>query len=45
MKKLLLILCAIFLTNIVNAEIKIGFVQVDQILKNAPQTTASNKKA
>lgn len=44
MKKLLLILCAIFLTNIVNAEIKIGFVQVDQILKNAPQTTASNKK-
>ena len=44
MKKLLLILCTIFLTNIVNAEIKIGFVQVDQILKNAPQTTASNKK-
>ena len=44
MKKLLLILCAIFLTNITNAEIKIGFVQVDQILKNAPQTTASNKK-
>ena len=44
MKKLLLILCAIFVTNIANAEIKIGFVQVDQILKNAPQTTASNKK-
>tara|TARA_B100000035_G_scaffold233403_1_gene201667 strand:+ start:44837 stop:45325 length:489 start_codon:yes stop_codon:yes gene_type:complete len=44
MKKILLIIFTCFLTNIANSEVKIGFVQVDQILKNAPQTAASNKK-
>lgn len=30
--------------NNTHAEIKIGFVQIDQILKQAPQTAISNKK-
>ncbi len=31
-------------TNIAYAEIKVGVVKVDQILKEAPQTAVSNKK-
>jgi outer membrane protein len=33
-----------FFINIAFAEIKVGFVKVDQILKDAPQATESNKK-
>ena len=44
MKKILLIIFTCLITNFVHSEVKIGFVQVDQILKNAPQTAASNKK-
>lgn len=44
MKKLLILLSlAFFMTNVF-AETKIGFVKVDQILKEAPQAAASNKK-
>lgn len=32
------------LSSFVYAEVKIGFVKVDQILKEAPQASASNKK-
>ena len=44
MKKIFLVVFTCFITNLAYAEVKIGFVQVDQILKNAPQTAASNKK-
>jgi len=45
MKKILLTLLAIMVsTNIAYAEIKVGVVKVDQILKEAPQTAVSNKK-
>ena len=44
MKKILLVFITLFITNFVNAEVKIGFVQVDKILKSAPQTASSNKK-
>ena len=47
MKNLLLIFTAVTLSGFFNpafAEIKIGFVQVDKILKEAPQTQASNKR-
>jgi outer membrane protein len=44
MKKILLVFITLFITNFVNAEVKIGFVQVDKILKSAPQTSSSNKK-
>ena len=44
MKNLLIVLFTFFFVNQVIAEVKIGFVQVDQILQNAPQTNASNKK-
>jgi outer membrane protein len=45
MKKILTF-CALFfmLISFANAELKIGFVKVDQILKDAPQAEASNKK-
>jgi len=46
MKNLLLILAAI-ISGFINpafSEVKIGFVQVDKILKEAPQTQTSNKK-
>ena len=44
MKKIFLVVFTCFIANLAYAEVKIGFVQVDQILKNAPQTAASNKK-
>ena len=47
MKNLLLIFTAVTLSGFFNpafAEIKIGFVLVDKILKEAPQTQASNKR-
>jgi len=45
MKKFLaVILILIFNVSIVTAEIKIGFVEVQKILKNAPQTVSANKK-
>mgnify|MGYP002629160223 FL=1 len=45
MKKILLTLLAIMVfTNIAYAEIKVGVVKVEQILKEAPQTAVSNKK-
>jgi len=34
----------IFSINVANAELKVGFVKVDQILKDAPQAEQSNKK-
>jgi outer membrane protein len=39
----LLILVFAFICN-ANAEYKLGFVKVDQILKDAPQASSSNKK-
>ena len=44
MKKIFLVIFTCFITNLTHSEVKIGFVQVDKILKNAPQTAASNKK-
>ena len=45
MKKCLaLILFLIFNVSIVSAEVKIGFVEIQKILKGAPQTVAANKK-
>ena len=47
MKNLLPIITAIIFSVLMNtaiAEVKIGFVQVDKILKEAPQTRTSNKK-
>jgi outer membrane protein len=46
MKKILLALGVVLIitTNISHAEVKIGVVKVDQILKEAPQTDISNKK-
>lgn len=46
MKNFLLALGAVLIitTNISHAEVKIGVVKVDQILKEAPQTDISNKK-
>ena len=43
MKKIFLVILLIMSVGI-NAEIKIGFVQIDQILKQAPQTAISTKK-
>lgn len=44
MKKLILMFFLIFgFINLSYAEIKIGFVKVDQILKEAPQASQSNK--
>ena len=43
-KYLVLIILVILNTNFAYAEVKIGFVEVQKILKNAPQTVAANKK-
>ena len=43
-KYLALIILVILNTNFAYAEVKIGFVEVQKILKNAPQTVAANKK-
>lgn len=44
MKKLLIFFAAIIFFNPAYAELKIGFVKVDVILKDAPQASESNKK-
>ena len=45
MKRFLaVILILIFNVSIVTAEVKIGFVEIQKILKNAPQTVSANKK-
>ena len=45
MKKFMaLILFLIFNVSSVSAEVKIGFVEIQKILKGAPQTVAANKK-
>lgn len=45
MKNLLTIFVLLFgFINFANAELKLGFVRVDQILKDAPQAAESNKK-
>lgn len=44
MKKFFLILMIFGFISFANAEVKIGFVKVDQILKEAPQAAESNKK-
>ena len=44
MKSMLaIILILIFNTSNVIAEVKIGFVEIQKILKNAPQTVKANK--
>tara|TARA_B100000795_G_C22727682_1_gene410075 strand:+ start:155 stop:652 length:498 start_codon:yes stop_codon:yes gene_type:complete len=43
-KYTVLILFLLLNTSIASAEIKIGFVEVQKILKNAPQTVAANKQ-
>jgi len=42
-KKILFIFFFLFFNHIAIAELKVGFVQVDIILKDAPQATQSNK--
>ena len=44
MKKIFLTIFLIMSINTSYAEIKIGFVRIDEILKQAPQTAISNKK-
>ena len=45
MKYKFLVFATLFLVNLsVYAELKVGFVQVDKILQEAPQTIESNKK-
>lgn len=45
MKNIFILICLLFgFVSLVNAEVKIGFVKVDQILKEAPQASESNKK-
>jgi len=45
MKKILIVLFVFFsYVSVASAELKIGFVKVDQILKDAPQAAESNKK-
>ena len=45
MKKIFLLSLMLFsFISYANADIKIGFVKVDQILKDAPQASESNKK-
>jgi outer membrane protein len=44
MKKYIFLIVTLCFFNISYAEIKIGFVKVDQILKEAPQAAESNKK-
>ena len=43
-KYIALITLVIFNINFAYAEVKIGFVEVQKILKNAPQTVAANKQ-
>ena len=43
-KYIALITLVIFNINFAYAEVKIGFVEVQKILKNAPQTVKANKK-
>ena len=43
-KKIILLFILIFSFQLAFAELKIGFVKVDEILKNAPQAEQSNKK-
>ena len=43
-KYIALVLFLIFNTSIASAEVKIGFVEIQKILKGAPQTVAANKK-
>jgi len=43
-KKIILLFFLIFSIQSAFAELKIGFVKVDEILKNAPQAEKSNKK-
>jgi outer membrane protein len=43
-KKLLIATIAIFAINAQSAELKVGYVQVDKILQEAPQTAESGKK-
>jgi outer membrane protein len=42
--KALVLSSILFTSSVVFAELKIGFVQVDKILQEAPQTIESNKK-
>jgi outer membrane protein len=45
MKNFVFFVCLLFsFISVSNAELKVGFVKVDQILKDAPQATESNKK-
>jgi len=43
-KYIALVLFLIFNTSIASAEVKIGFVEIQKILKGAPQTVSANKK-
>jgi len=43
-KTILALIISLCCINISYAELKIGYVRVDQILKDAPQATESNKK-
>ena len=43
-KNIALLLFLIFNVSIVSAEVKIGFVEIQKILKGAPQTVLANKK-
>jgi len=43
-KYITLLLFLIFNASTLSAEVKIGFVEVQKILKNAPQTVKANKK-
>ena len=43
-KYITLILFLILNATVASAEIKIGFVEIQQILKAAPQTVAANKE-
>ena len=44
MKKIFTVILLMVSISAAYAELKIGFVQIDQILKQAPQTVISNKK-
>ena len=44
LKKLLIATTAVFAMNVQAAELKVGYVQVDKILQEAPQTAESGKK-
>lgn len=44
LKKLLIATIATFAINAQSAELKVGYVQVDKILQEAPQTAESGKK-